>query len=103
MHTGQSSLLQGLIGEMRRVRGHVSFGGKVAYCSQTAWIQNATLVRTIAVVVGEYVLTNIFTERERAIRSALRRGAGAHVCLHLYHGLTALPVLESGGECLSPS
>ncbi|EPS96092.1 hypothetical protein FOMPIDRAFT_101769 [Fomitopsis schrenkii] len=41
--SGKSSLLQGLIGEMRRVRGHVSFGGKVAYCSQTAWIQNATL------------------------------------------------------------
>ncbi|PCH42435.1 nucleoside triphosphate hydrolase protein [Wolfiporia cocos MD-104 SS10] len=37
------SLLQGLIGEMRKVRGNVSFGGKVAYCSQTAWIQNATL------------------------------------------------------------
>ncbi|KAI0710130.1 P-loop containing nucleoside triphosphate hydrolase protein [Earliella scabrosa] len=38
-----SSLLQGLIGEMRKVQGHVSFGGRVAYCSQTAWIQNATL------------------------------------------------------------
>ncbi|CDO74908.1 hypothetical protein BN946_scf184988.g15 [Trametes cinnabarina] len=37
------SLLQGLIGEMRKVKGHVSFGGRVAYCSQTAWIQNATL------------------------------------------------------------
>ncbi|KAH9929982.1 P-loop containing nucleoside triphosphate hydrolase protein [Fomitopsis serialis] len=41
--SGKSSLLQGLIGEMRKVRGHVSFGGKVAYCSQTAWIQNASL------------------------------------------------------------
>ncbi|KAI9000636.1 P-loop containing nucleoside triphosphate hydrolase protein [Trametes punicea] len=30
------SLLQGLIGEMRKVKGHVSFG-------DTAWIQNATL------------------------------------------------------------
>ncbi|KAI0833290.1 ABC protein [Trametes gibbosa] len=38
-----SSLLQGLIGEMRKIKGHVSFGGRVAYCSQTAWIQNATL------------------------------------------------------------
>jgi ATP-binding cassette, subfamily C (CFTR/MRP), member 1 len=34
----------GLIGEMRKVQGHVSFGGRVAYCAQTAWIQNATLV-----------------------------------------------------------
>ncbi|EIW57395.1 ABC protein [Trametes versicolor FP-101664 SS1] len=41
--SGKSSLLQGLIGEMRKIEGHVSFGGRVAYCSQTAWIQNATL------------------------------------------------------------
>lgn len=39
----QSSLLQGIIGEMRRVRGRISFGGRVAYCPQTAWVQNATL------------------------------------------------------------
>ncbi|KAJ3535552.1 hypothetical protein NM688_g6963 [Phlebia brevispora] len=41
--SGKSSLLNGLIGEMRKVQGHVSFGGRVAYCAQTAWIQNATL------------------------------------------------------------
>ncbi|KAI6041615.1 ABC protein [Pisolithus marmoratus] len=41
--SGKSSLLQGIIGEMRKVSGHVSVGGRVAYCSQTAWIQNATL------------------------------------------------------------
>ena len=29
---------------MRRVAGHIYFGGQVAYCTQTAWIQNATLV-----------------------------------------------------------
>ncbi|KAH8112628.1 ABC protein [Phellopilus nigrolimitatus] len=39
----QSSLLQGLIGEMRTVQGKILFGGQVGYCSQTAWIQNATL------------------------------------------------------------
>ena len=42
--SGKSSLLSGLIGEMRKVSGSVAFGGRVAYCSQTAWIQNATLV-----------------------------------------------------------
>jgi ATP-binding cassette, subfamily C (CFTR/MRP), member 1 len=42
--SGKSSLLQGMIGEMRRVSGTVTFGGKVAYCPQTAWIQNASLV-----------------------------------------------------------
>ncbi|KAF8896584.1 P-loop containing nucleoside triphosphate hydrolase protein [Infundibulicybe gibba] len=41
--SGKSSLLQGLIGEMRKTRGHLSFGGKMAYCPQSAWIQNATL------------------------------------------------------------
>ncbi|KZT73648.1 ABC protein [Daedalea quercina L-15889] len=45
--SGKSSLLQGLIGEMRKVHGHVSFGGKVAYCSQTAWIQNASLKENV--------------------------------------------------------
>jgi ABC-type uncharacterized transport system fused permease/ATPase subunit len=42
--SGKSSLLQGLIGEMRSIGGEFSFGGKVAYCPQTAWIQNASLV-----------------------------------------------------------
>ncbi|KAI6039826.1 ABC protein [Pisolithus marmoratus] len=41
--SGKSSLLQGIIGEMRKVSGHVSVGGRVAYCSQTAWIQNTSL------------------------------------------------------------
>lgn len=36
---GKTSLLQGLIGEMRRTTGTVEFGGSVAYCGQTAWIQ----------------------------------------------------------------
>ncbi|KZT61359.1 ABC protein [Calocera cornea HHB12733] len=40
---GKSSLLQGLLGEMRRAKGTVTFGGAVGYCAQTAWIQNATL------------------------------------------------------------
>jgi ATP-binding cassette, subfamily C (CFTR/MRP), member 1 len=40
----QSSLLQGIIGEMRKTGGMVSFGGQIAYCSQVPWIQNATLV-----------------------------------------------------------
>ncbi|KZS94671.1 ABC protein [Sistotremastrum niveocremeum HHB9708] len=41
--SGKSSLLQGLIGEMRTTSGSVKFGGSVAYCAQTAWIQNASL------------------------------------------------------------
>ncbi|WVF66753.1 hypothetical protein IAT40_001495 [Kwoniella sp. CBS 6097] len=41
--SGKSSLLQGLIGEMSILSGSVTFGGKLAYCQQNAWIQNASL------------------------------------------------------------
>ncbi|EIW84207.1 ABC transporter [Coniophora puteana RWD-64-598 SS2] len=45
--SGKTSLLQGLIGEMRRTAGTVEFGGSVGYCAQTAWIQNATIRENI--------------------------------------------------------
>ncbi|KAF7773337.1 hypothetical protein Agabi119p4_5504 [Agaricus bisporus var. burnettii] len=45
--SGKSSLLQGLIGEMRLISGQVTFGGQVAYCPQVAWIQNASLRENI--------------------------------------------------------
>lgn len=41
--SGKSSILHGLLGEMRSISGKVVFGGTVSYCSQTAWIQNATI------------------------------------------------------------
>lgn len=41
--SGKTSLIQSLIGEMRRTDGTVKFGGSVGYCSQIAWIQNATI------------------------------------------------------------
>ena len=44
--SGKSSLLSGLLGEMKQVAGTVVFGGSVAYCSQIAWIQNASMVST---------------------------------------------------------
>jgi ABC-type protease/lipase transport system fused ATPase/permease subunit len=37
--TGKTSLLEGIIGEMRRTNGTVKFQGSVAYCPQSAWIQ----------------------------------------------------------------
>ena len=37
--SGKSSLLQGLIGEMRKESGSVKFCGSVSYCPQNAWIQ----------------------------------------------------------------
>jgi ABC-type glutathione transport system ATPase component len=41
---GKSSLLQGMIGEMRKTEGTVKFGGSVAYCAQNAWIQVSDLL-----------------------------------------------------------
>ena len=37
--SGKTSLLQGLIGEMRKTSGSITFGGTVGYCPQSAWIQ----------------------------------------------------------------
>lgn len=32
-----------LIGEMAKVSGTITFGGRIGYCQQSAWIQNTTL------------------------------------------------------------
>ncbi|GAA5874651.1 hypothetical protein JCM8547_003948 [Rhodosporidiobolus lusitaniae] len=46
--SGKSSLLQGLIGEMRRTSGSVTFGSpSTGYCSQQAWIMNTTVRENI--------------------------------------------------------
>ncbi|KAF8882127.1 P-loop containing nucleoside triphosphate hydrolase protein [Infundibulicybe gibba] len=45
--SGKSSILQAMIGEMRRTQGKVVFGGTVAYVPQTPWIRNATLRENI--------------------------------------------------------
>jgi ABC-type multidrug transport system ATPase subunit len=47
--SGKSSLISALLGEMDRVMGRVNINGssKVAYVSQQAWIQNATLKQNI--------------------------------------------------------
>ncbi|KAF5354262.1 hypothetical protein D9756_007067 [Leucocoprinus leucothites] len=41
--SGKSSVLQALIGEMRRTRGEVVVGGSIAYVPQVPWIRNASL------------------------------------------------------------
>lgn len=41
--SGKSSLLQGLVGEMRRTKGEVTFSSSLAYVSQQPWIQNLSL------------------------------------------------------------
>ncbi|XP_062549081.1 multidrug resistance-associated protein 1-like isoform X2 [Armigeres subalbatus] len=41
--TGKSSLISALLGEMEKINGSVNTDGRIAYVSQQAWIQNATL------------------------------------------------------------
>lgn len=41
--SGKSSLISAFLGEMERRSGRVNTVGKIAYVSQQAWIQNATL------------------------------------------------------------
>lgn len=41
--SGKSSLISALLGEMDKLSGRVNTTGKIAYVSQQAWIQNATL------------------------------------------------------------
>ncbi|XP_069971116.1 ATP-binding cassette sub-family C member 3 [Penaeus vannamei] len=40
---GKSSLISALLGEMKKVEGKVVVNGRMAYVSQQAWLQNATL------------------------------------------------------------
>lgn len=41
--SGKTSLISALLGEMEKLEGRVNVDGRVAYVSQQAWIQNATL------------------------------------------------------------
>ncbi|KAH8831595.1 multidrug resistance-associated ABC transporter [Flagelloscypha sp. PMI_526] len=45
--SGKSSILEALVGEMRKTRGEVKFGGDIAYVPQAAWIQNQTVRENI--------------------------------------------------------
>jgi ATP-binding cassette subfamily C (CFTR/MRP) protein 1 len=40
---GKSSLLSGLLGEMKKLQGSVGINGSIAYCPQQAWIQNSSV------------------------------------------------------------
>ncbi|KAJ3266799.1 Canalicular multispecific organic anion transporter 2 [Chytriomyces hyalinus] len=45
--TGKSSLISTLLGEMHKVSGSVRVSGSIAYVSQQAWIENATVCDNI--------------------------------------------------------
>ncbi|KAH9476173.1 ABC-type transporter cicA [Psilocybe cubensis] len=45
--SGKSSVLQAMIGEMKKTNGDVTFGGTIAYVPQSPWIRNATVRENI--------------------------------------------------------
>ncbi|KAI8806674.1 P-loop containing nucleoside triphosphate hydrolase protein [Cladochytrium replicatum] len=45
--SGKSSLVNALIGEMRKVQGSMKFSGNLAYAAQSAWIKNASLKENV--------------------------------------------------------
>ena len=55
--SGKTSLLQGLIGEMRKTSGSIMFGGSVGYCPQSAWIQVGA-----GFFSSEWLIENIYIE-----------------------------------------
>lgn len=53
--TGKTSLLQGMIGEMRQTAGTVRFGGSVSYCPQSAWIQVSFFITLLQLLYTKHV------------------------------------------------
>ncbi|KAJ5779811.1 ABC multidrug transporter [Penicillium paradoxum] len=45
--SGKSSLISALAGDMRKTAGTVTMGESIAFCPQSAWIQNATVQNNI--------------------------------------------------------
>lgn len=45
--SGKTSILSTLLGEIPKIRGRVIVNGSIAYCTQQAWIQNATVRQNI--------------------------------------------------------
>jgi ABC-type multidrug transport system fused ATPase/permease subunit len=67
---GKSSLLQGLIGEMRKTSGSVTFGASVSYCPQSAWIQ--VRLKSSARCCRSRVIERDYSG-EHMLRSSIRR------------------------------
>ncbi|KAJ7100917.1 multidrug resistance-associated ABC transporter [Mycena belliarum] len=75
--SGKSSILQALIGEMRRTSGTVQLGGSISYAPQTPWIRNASLRQNI--IFGQ-------EEDEEKFRRVLRACSLDHDLEVLPHG-----------------
>ena len=91
--SGKSSLLQGMIGEMRKECGSVKFYGSVSYCPQSAWVQvQLPTPRGIMLYVSQRIIERHYP-RERLLRSSFRsrQVLASHFRLVLGFGLEAIP------------
>ncbi|RXW22412.1 hypothetical protein EST38_g3441 [Candolleomyces aberdarensis] len=75
--SGKSSVLQAIIGEMRKTQGQIVVGGSLAYVPQIPWIQNATLRDNI--LFGQ-------PEDEARLRDIIRACSLNHDISTLPHG-----------------
>jgi ABC-type dipeptide/oligopeptide/nickel transport system ATPase component len=84
--SGKTSLLQGVIGEMRRTSGSITFGGSVAYSSQSAWIQ-VNCFFLIYIIAFELICFRV-TRTPQSVRMSVlaahlrRRGTGTPFVIH---------------------
>jgi ABC-type Mn2+/Zn2+ transport system ATPase subunit len=72
--SGKTSLLQGLIGGMRKTKGSVRFGGSLAYCAQSAWIQVSFPTRIIEIQwdYSFFFFTECHNSRKHLLWSTVR-------------------------------
>uniref|UniRef100_T1JBD6 ABC-type glutathione-S-conjugate transporter n=1 Tax=Strigamia maritima TaxID=126957 RepID=T1JBD6_STRMM len=57
---GKSSLMSAILGEMEKISGKITRKGNLAYVSQQAWIQNATVCDNV--LFGKPMNTNFYTK-----------------------------------------
>lgn len=69
--SGKSSLLNAMIGEMKRVSGETQFSGTLSYAPQKAWIQNSTVKVCSFLLQGQHTVW--ITRRSQQIRSRYTR------------------------------
>lgn len=87
---GKSALLQGLLGEMKQTRGHVTFGGSVSLVTQIPWIQSASVKDNI--LFGQ-------KEDEQRLRQVVRACALEHDLKILSNGMDTEIGGKSEGDC----
>lgn len=80
--SGKTSLLQGIIGEMRKTSGTITFGGSVGYCAQSAWIQvrSQLTIPMMTILMVKPALLECNYSRKYLFRSTFRGGEVLESC-----------------------